>query len=309
MDTMIARAFRIVSMATAVAFFAACAGQEPRHSGGVTASPSGGEVVTNMLARFNNLDIQCGGGTNPRLTCNGVYMRATKRGEGFHVWNPNPDSPNKNSVSFSWLNKRGSFGGLAFDSDNGFTLLPSDQAWQAGLDPVSALCLFPYDAATWNRSDDGCGAYPGIPGSGPCQAQNITNADEWIARYGAGGMYGSQCSFDAHLVWPVYQGWEVRSKLKRPDLHKLHNEVMLRAWRKDDPGLPLESFFYIGGSAKGRGEAMANQRDFKAVIGRWVPVVQIVLPQSEGNDAYFRYLPEDQAVPATRTASIPSAKH
>lgn len=173
MDTMIARAFRIVSMATAVAFFAACAGQEPRHSGGVTASPSGGEVVTNMLARFNNLDIQCGGGTNPRLTCNGVYMRATKRGEGFHVWNPNPDSPNKNSVSFSWLNKRGSFGGLVFGYDNGFTLLPSDQAWQAGLDPVSALCLFPYDAATWNRSDDGCGSYPGIPGSGPCQAQAL----------------------------------------------------------------------------------------------------------------------------------------
>ncbi|MNJ75991.1 hypothetical protein D3C77_731870 [compost metagenome] len=57
--------------------------------------------------------------------------------------------------------------------------------------------------------------------------------------------------------------------------------------------LPMEAFFYIGGSASGRAGAQADQRDFFSQTGILVPIIAVTLP-SGATPARFQFITADQ---------------
>ncbi|URL57297.1 hypothetical protein IM816_11675 [Luteibacter flocculans] len=302
-------AWRSLGVAVAVVLLAACAGQGYRPHGSYGRA-SGAEVARHLQERYDETFRACmqyPGDPDPKpvLLCSGVLMRATRRGVGYYVWNPNPGSPVKQGVSFSWLRRDAGFSSLAFSYTNGFIILPRYYADSPsdGYTQLFALCAYPYDAATVGRTTgklDGCGAYVGIADSGPCEAQGIQNSAAWIAQFGHRNFYGEQCGFGLLPGTPnATQAFEsigqIRSQLnKRFDLQ---NEIMIGAWAQDDARIPLEAFFYLAGSAPGLSEARQNQSEFKSVTNRWAPIIQVTLPSALGGAASFRFNTQDQQVP------------
>ncbi len=308
MKARLMRAWRSLGVAVAVVLLAACAGQGYR-SHGPYGFASGADVARHLKERYDETFASCTkypGDPDPKpvLLCSGILMRATQRGPGFYVWNPNPASPIKKGVSFSWLRRDAGFSNLVFNYKNGFIILPHYYADSPsdGYTQLFALCAYPYDAATVGRATgklDGCGVYSGIPDSGPCQEQNIRGEPAWTAKFGNRGFYGNQCGFgllpgtaNAHLAFQAIG--QIRLKLGN---FGLQNEIMIGVWPQNDPKIPLEAFFYLSGSADGLSQARANQSEFVTLTRRWVPVIQVTLPGGPGGPASFLFRTADQAVP------------
>lgn len=301
MNTRIARGARALGMGTLFALVAMTS---------AAADTSGPTVARHLTERFTETFSNCvkyagDPAPLPAVLCSGVLLRVIKRGPGYDAWNPNPRSSTPNGVPFSWLRQDATFDRLAFGFTNGFIILPYlyADAPSDGYTQLTVLCVFPFDGATNGRtggSRDGCGAYAGVAGSGPCQAQGITSSPQWLARFGAGGMYGNQCGFrllpGTPDAWVAFQAhWLIRQSL--PLLFHTHNEIIVGSWAQGDRNIPLEAFFYLVGNTAGLGEARANQVDFKARTGRWVPVIQLTLPNSPTGSAFFVFDTADQGIP------------
>lgn len=263
----------------------------------------GPTVARHLQERYDDGRADCQG--LPALLCSGILLRATSRGAGYHVWNPKPTAPIKNGVSFSWLRKDSAFGGVVFGYTNGFIVLPYfyADAPSDGYTELTVLCIYPFDSDTYNRtggSNDGCGAHNAVAGTGPCQAQGIQNASQWMAKFGnVANRHTQQCGFrllpgTSHADLALQAQSTIRAR--QPNYFSLHNEVMVGTWAQNDPHLPLEAFFFIDGYADGKTQAGQNQVDFEAQTGRWVPVIRITMPTSNNGAATFAYDAADQQV-------------
>ncbi|NID06936.1 hypothetical protein HBF26_18760 [Luteibacter jiangsuensis] len=307
-----------IALGAMFALVVACAGQTPRQGGGLEADgvvglaqvpradTPGPTVAQHLTDRYQSTAPNCKKTSTdpnplPAVLCSGILLRATKRGAGYYVWNPNPGSSTPNGVPFSWLRRDSGFSSLVFNYTNGFIILPvffaDDPA--DGYTQLIVRCVFPFDGATNNRTGgdrDGCGQYGTQAGTGPCQPQGITTAAQWLAKFQNGGLYGNQCGFrllpGTANAWQAFQAQtEIRTAMS--SRFALHNEVIVGTWAQDDRKLPLEAFFYIAG---GLAEAKANQVDFKTRTGRWVPVINIKLPTTPGGAATFTFNMADQGI-------------
>ena len=302
MNARIAHGWHALGMSVIVSFVAAWAVTS------AAADTPGPTVALHLTQRFGENAASCvrsaGGPPLPVVLCSGILLRTTRRGPGYDAWNPNPSSPTPNGVPFSWLRQDATFDRLAFGQTNGFVILPYFYADTPsdGYTQLTVRCVFPFDGATNVRtgeSRDGCGASTGIAGTGPCQAQGIISATQWMARFGAGRLYGDQCGFrllpGTAGAWEAFQAhWQIRQLL--PSRFSTQNEVIVATWAQGDRRIPLEAFFYLGGDAAGLGEARANQVDFKARTGRWVPVIQLTLPATQTGSARFVFNTDDQGI-------------
>lgn len=263
---------------------------------------SPGESVERHLAeRYNDTRANCGAVSQPAFLCNGVIFRGTAFSNSYHSWDNSLLSHQKGAVSFSYLRKDSRYNKLAYGYVNGYIFLPVFYA-NGKLTP-QVLCAFPIDAATNNRTGTGCGDYPGVAGSGPCQSQNIYNASAWIAHYTAGNnSHTHQCGFDVRDALDAGATTAFTATLQAMlliGIESFHtqNELRLAVW-PDGQGhnLPLEAFFYLNDSARGRTNAQNDQRDFKQTTGLGAPVISLWLPKVAGGDATFKYLASDQVI-------------
>jgi len=317
MDEMRGRVVRTVLMAAALGLLVACAGtaRNERATNGtpVTFGAHDGEgqaAARNLQAQYDDLRPDCRKDANdpnplPAILCSGVLLRATVRG-AYDIWNPNPGSVLKRGVAFSWLRKDSAFGGVVFGFTNGFVILPYFSADSAGdnFTELTVLCIFPFDADTYNRpggTNDGCGPHSAVPGTGPCQAQGIQTAQQWLAKFGSvANRYTQQCGFTllpgtagANLAFQA----QASIRANQTQHFQLHNEVMVGTWGQNDARLPIEAFFYLANSAAGLGEAQLNQWDFNAMARRWVPVIRVTFPTVANGPATFSYVAADQKIP------------
>lgn len=261
----------------------------------------GPTVARHLQERYDDSKADCQG--LPVILCSGILLRATVRGAGYYVWNPRPTAPIKKGVSFSWLRKDSAFSRLVFGYSNGFFVLPYFYADDPsdGFTQLTVLCIYPFDADTFNRTggnNDGCGAHTAVAGTGPCQAQGIQTAAQWMGRFGnVANRHTQQCGF---TLLPgtsgAYLAFQAQAVIRaqQPTYFPLQNEVMVGTWPQNDSHLPLEAFFYIVGNGAGKTEAGQNQVDFKAQTGRWVPVIRVSLPTTNGGAATFAYVEADQ---------------
>ncbi|WP_426287361.1 hypothetical protein [Luteibacter sp. E-22] len=272
----------------------------------------GATVAAHLRDRYDDAVVDCRMNASdpnplPAVLCSGVLLRATKRGAGFSAWNPNPNNPQPNGVSFSWLRKDNAFSELAFGYSNGFVILPHFFADSPGdgYTQLTVLCAFAFDGGTDARrsaENDGCGAVPNVANTGPCQAQGVTTSQAWLAKFSVvASRYWNQCGFtmkprtpDAYLHFA--QLAHIRNALASEAIG-MQNEVKVGTWAQNDPHIPLEAFFYIKGNAGGLAEAKQNQADFVSAVGRWVPVIGMTLPAGLNAPASFTYSVADQAVP------------
>jgi hypothetical protein len=274
--------------------------ESTEHSRQARQETPGEEVARHLNTRYNDVRPDCGQPSQPGFLCNGVIIRGTDYSTAYHSWDNSPTSHEKGAVSFSYLRKDSRYRKLAYGYDNGYIF----ESYFFANDKLSpeVLCSFPIDAGTNAREGTGCGARPGIPTSGPCQQQGITTAQQWHAHYVAGGYSrAAQCGFDVRdslnaLAGPAFQASIQAMSLIATESFGTQNELRLRVW-PDGQGtnLPLEAFFYLQ-STPGLSDAQADQKDFKTVTGLVVPVIQVQLPASAGNDALFVYRPGDQVV-------------
>lgn len=268
---------------------------------------SGGDAQRHLTERYNDVRVNCGKTSQPAFLCNGVMLRATAHSAAYHSWDASPASHASGGVSFSYLRKDARYNKLAYGYVNGYIYLPVFFAGNK-LTP-EVLCSFPIDAGTNNRADKGCGAVPSISGSGPCQDQGIYTAAAWYSHYKSvtSSPHSHQCGFNVRDALDSGATTAFDASVKAMDLmgnesFNQQNELRLQVWA-DGLGaqLPLEAFFYLSGSTKGRQDAQSDQLDFKNTTGLSIPIISMSLPQTTAASATFSYVPGDQVVPLSDT--------
>jgi hypothetical protein len=247
---------------------------------------SGYEVAARLNARYADTAMACRGNT-AAYNCNGVLIRTTDASLSFHAWNPSPGSIQRNGVSFSYLRADVHLPRLAWAKDEG--LIMKELAFPTAY-PLTLRCSFPYDGATFYRSDS-CNAHSGAPvDSEPCDGLGVVGVEAVIAhfyaqksKYHGCSLSGGQAEFAVSV--------EARSRLTAAD-QGIHNEVIIATWPQDIPGqLPLEAFFYV--AASGRPKAQFFQWDYFRQTGGFLPIVQVSWNTSSSSYR-FDYDPADQ---------------
>jgi len=261
----------------------------------------GAGVAAELNRRFLKLDNSCNG--QAAFYCDGVLIRMTTYGPGYHVWNPSPASVNLGGVSFSYLRRDQGITELAWNQplSEGLIFKNYNASIRDGNYFITLLCYFPTDAASIRRANNGCGAHPNYPSQSIyCSTQGIDTVAKWATHYHAVAGSGSfsarnqhQCSFAGSQS--MFQlGLSVRPAFQVAADRRFHNEAVLRTWPQNRTDLPLEAIFYHNANTRGAGLAGAQniQRDYKTVTGKFVPVVRFSISQTTP----FIYSASDQVV-------------
>ncbi|KAE9648344.1 halovibrin HvnA [Pseudomonas sp. PB103] len=287
---------RIVSFTLLLLLFGCAAPPSRQALQDDVVSNNGTAIAAQLEQNYRDTRAVCPESNARAFQCNGVLLRATTRGVGYHVWNPSPASVKSHGVSFSYLRQDAKFGRLAFGGNNGLIFYPASKA------PVHShftwdICAFPMDGWTWKRgSPSGCGASVEFPGTNSyCKDLGISTAEQWVTLWK--GRYAEdanlrQCAFVSSQPGNFEQFTRAKALLGDAGF-KEQNEVILSVWPQYSPEqIPLMAFFYMAG---GVAEAQANQRDyFEASRGKIVPVIRLTLPATLANDARFEFIPSDQ---------------
>jgi hypothetical protein len=273
----------------------------------------GPTVARHLQERFADVLDGCQGNTflGPAFLCTGVLMRGTEHSTTYYPWNPNPGA---GGVSFLWLRQDANFRANGFWLVNGFIVLPVYYADDFGYDKLEVMCAFPVDGDTWARVPDKCGPTPEFPvSSKPCHLAGVTTAEQWRARYAEYESQRAMCGFAVGIG-----DTETRERFNQiPRIMQLDgqasfvhwNELVVKEWPQNRHAtLPVEAFFYLGGSA-GLANAQYDQGNFVRLSGRWVPVIRVTFASASNLPATFTYLATDQAVqPTAMTSGEPAGR-
>jgi hypothetical protein len=241
----------------------------------------GNQVVKRINARYFD--------TNPcpadmaAYMCNGVVVRVTGYGAGFHSWNPSPSSIEHNGVSAAYLRSDLRID-LPFLGGAGFVMREFAAPAQH---PFRMRCIYPSDGDTTARADK-CGIWHNDPRSVPCAQLGITDLQGWEANYAITGQV-RQCSLAVDKA-AFELSMQARSTFQNPilDVNEKSNEAILAIWPQDIPAqLPLEAIFYTEGQLAG---AQYIQRDYMQQAHRFLPILKF----NKALAAPFIYLLGDQ---------------
>ena len=273
------------------------AATEVRSSLVTTTDELGDDVARHVQSRYDESRTDCGSKTSPAFVCSGLLLRSTIYDDNYHSWMPNPQA-DAGGVVFSWLRQDTNFL-TSGPSSNGFIIYPRSVSDAKGMTPLSVRCGFPLEAGS--GGDDRCHFK-----WAPCHLMKppVHTAFDWLAIFqeGPSPAPDDQCAFaverglpDTALAWMQIVG--VRQALQA----KRRNEIIVQSWRGTDEALmPVEAFFY---RTSGNGDpgpsldaARKDQRKFRDVSGRWIPVIRWLASDSVVGGARFSYDVADQAV-------------
>ncbi len=278
----------------------------------------------------------------PAFMCSGILIRTATNDPNnqYFVWDLAPSSTvgtgaqhtGQGGVSFSWIRKDITFQDLGA---SGYTLYPTRGPYAlkaSGKITPKVLCGFPMDGWTNFRTDAGCG--PGlnpnanntpVPGGKVCQDENILHGEtQWVDHYNnppAGvPQYFWQCGFDLYTSakrpgslrnGQAFQQWLwARGMMEANDHYRTfqnRNELRVADWPAgtEPKAIPIQSFYYVAGNARGLADAQKSQRVYHQRTGIAVPVIQITLPTmpvyaisySDPRILFtFKQLPGDQVI-------------
>lgn len=269
----------------------------------LSASPTdrlqGEAAAVQLRGWYNQTVTNCGNPGRPAFLCSGVMIRATLSGQNYLPWDPSPDSITSGGVSFSWLRTDDNFANF-FAHHNGFIFYPVMDTPRGKNSDIQVMCSFGHDGGTNHRSANGCGVAPGYPQGQLCHEQNIRTGQQWITHFNSqANKHLGQCGWDTRegqrdTADHFYQGIIGRGLMT--DHWVTQNELRLATWETGAGAqLPIQSFFYVAGSA-GLALAQDDQRRYQANYGEVVPIIQVTLPASKGQQASFVYRDADQGV-------------
>jgi hypothetical protein len=265
----------------------------------------GVSTATRLQALYDDSRTQdCGSSRRPAFLCSGIMGRATVKSPAYHVWNPSPGSVQRGGVSWSWLRSDSSF--RSFYYNNGYFIYPIFDNPKDKLD-IDVFCVFPMNASTVSRSENGCGALSSQPiYSKPCHSQglNITTAQQWMTNYRT---HNTQCGFNVRegtagdfAASAYIEGIRTMALLGNTSFQGW-NEVVSGIWPQNShKTVPLWAFFYTG---SGLPDAQYNQRDFHTASGGIVaPIIRVTMPAVQGGAASFQFFSGEQVVGRDNTS-------
>ncbi|MFJ2995796.1 hypothetical protein, partial [Pandoraea sp. NPDC087047] len=220
--------------------------------------------------------------------CNGVIVRVTGYGEGFHSWNPSPSSITRNGVAATYMRVDAGITAIAYEGGEGLIFAPFGAPVQL---PLTARCIYPTDANTDIRPDR-CGA-SADPLSVPCAQLGITTLEAWRANYDRTDWY-YQCALGVDTA-AFNLSLAARTTLPVPQLilQEKWNELIVAPWPQDVPEqIPLEAAMYTTESEDFRAGAQYIQNDYFNQTGQFLPIIKIDIPGHP--QAPFSYTPGDQ---------------
>lgn len=278
-------------------------------SGGVLADAAGDavgrQVAADLNARYNDTRMFYSRASIPGFTVNGNIFRATIPSTAYKFWDPSPNAKASGGWSYSYLRRDAKFKRLVRDENNGNIvypplLTPPDKT------PVRVLCAFPEDGGTDTRDRQGCGVSTrATSDSRVCHEQGIVNADQWLEKHKRDGLSNlNQCAFNVRdeaneKGTQSFQAF-IEAIGKDTDTFDQQNELRLATWDSTQPkNLPIEALFYLAG---GLADAQFDQNDFLGATSICLPIIQMTLPQTRGQDAAFVYAPADQKCSPTPAA-------
>ncbi|KVU19921.1 hypothetical protein WK62_22075 [Burkholderia ubonensis] len=256
---------------------------------------SGFTVADRLNARFQDT-APCPGDAAAYM-CDGVIIRVTGYGTGFHSWNPSPTAIARNGVSFSYMRADANFTAVAYEGGAGLIMRELGAPTQT---PIIARCIYPTDAATDARADK-CGISTN-PLSSPCAEQGVTTVNEWRAIYNQAGWHQS-CSLGVDAA-AFNLSIAARGTLPTPQTFNMEmwNELIIAPWPQDVPlQIPIEAVFYTKSSLVG---AQYIQQDYMQTTGRFLPIVGVNEMAPTGKP--FTYRPDDQQTPRVGDVLAPS---
>lgn len=257
----------------------------------------GYQVASRLNARYADTAMACPGDT-PAYNCNGVLIRTTDASSAFRAWNPSDGSISRDGVSFSYMRADVYVPRLAWAKNQGLIMkeLAAPTAY-----PLTLRCAYPYDGATFYRSNS-CNEHSAAPQvSTPCAEQGITTEHEWLPYFNALASKFTSCSFTGETI-PFAVSLKARALLDDAVQRGQHNELIIAKWPQNiGEQLPLEAFFYVAEEA--RPNAVFFQRDYFQHTGWYLPVVVVDLAARDGQ--VFSFNPNDQMSPLS--ASVKEA--
>ncbi|MET0847829.1 MAG: halovibrin HvnC [Pseudomonas sp.] len=253
-------------------------------------------TAAKLQALFNDTRADCGGPSRPAFLCSGIMGRATVKSTAYKVWNPSPSSVTRGGVSWSWVRRDSSF--RTFYYNNGYFVYPIFDSPSDKID-IDVFCMFPMNAGTVGRSENGCGAMTSQPlTSRPCHLSGITTAQQWLNNYRTNN---AQCGFNVretsagdHSASAYIEGVRAMALLGATSFQGW-NEVVSGIWPQNiHRAVPLWTFFYTG---SGLPDAQYNQLDFYNASGGIVaPIIRVTMPTVQGGNASFQFFSGEQVV-------------
>lgn len=265
----------------------------------------GPETAAQMQYHYDTTASDCGGPAEPAHHCSGLLLRATKPSPNYHTWHHSPNSREKGGVSFTYLRADLPITALAADARSGFSLHPHMERPRGSI-AYQVLCNWPTDGDTWTRDRQGCGDNSTTTDNERfCHEQGIDTAQAWIEHFRRTGDYKQQCAFDGRQTRGNERADSFAQALAvqrqyASELPFPWNEVIVQAWDEEQSQhLPIQSFFHVEGLNGALEQAQADQNDWYATYGTYVPIIRLKLPNDAEEKARFSYHPEEQAVPAS----------
>ncbi len=240
-------------------------------------------TVADLNARFADTRSVCPGG-QAAYYCNGVMLRTTGWGPGFHSWNPSPASVIGNGVSFSYIRADAHVYRLFWHTDDaGIVMTEFSRPTQH---PMVMRCMYERDAGT--VAPDRCSRFDF------CKSIGITTLAAAIPYFKS----NNRCRFDVDPD-SFQLSIDIRSYI--PVALNYWNEAILAPWPQDVPlQIGIDAFFYMQNEVGG---AQFVQRDYIATTGRFMPIVSVDLNAAGGR--VFTYDPAVQSVSLSGAAALP----
>ncbi|WP_297832335.1 DUF2599 domain-containing protein [Pseudomonas sp.] len=269
----------------------------------------GAEAAKKMDDYYQKTVDNCGA-ERPAYLCSGLMLRGTQHSEKYFIWNPSPTSVANGGASFSYLRKDAKYDRLGLLNYNGYAVKPADEVTLPEK-KLNVVCFFPIDAWTDTRDQQGCGDNSTtVTKEFFCNKINVLTSQQWFTNYTqVGKKRPNVCAFDvretskSEAVNAFNQGLRAMGLLGAEGFSR-QNEIRVATWAQNVPEeLPILAFIYTRKLALA--SAKADQSDFYNKTGKWIPVINLDLPNVPVADAKFTYKPDDQAVAESNSACMP----
>ncbi|WP_434610116.1 hypothetical protein J3P80_18185 [Pseudomonas sp. D2-30] len=242
-----------------------------------TQAATGPEVAQLLNNRYRATPQECPG-NHPAYYCSGVLVSGLAGNFTVKFWEHGPTAIALGARGFSYL--RRDVGTRTLTQPSGMVFTDSFTAISQGK-PLDVLCAFPLVAA--NRDKYGCGVGGNESDPGSCAAQGVSDAPGWLAHFQQQGQAPSlQCSLSSRIAAQFRASLLAHEQLGG-SWSAQPNELQVRNWDPQAPGqVPVQALFYDLKQRGGLRVAQADQNDYYAATGQWLPILRLDLTQADG---------------------------
>jgi len=250
------------------------------------------DIAKRLKHRYDD-DVEKCEDDEPAYKCSGIMIRGVNNDLKLrYAWYMKQKNKERDAFSLAYLRKDQKFSSI-HGCDSGFILYPHLKTPKER-STYKVYCSFPFNGATdYRKGRHGCGIFHGHSRSKHCNNLNIKSYSDWKTYFKEKIKHKKMslhCAFDLtkkSAAKYFYIALKANSYIQEhlpKDYAFAHNELRMAAWTASKTKkLPIEAFYYIRHSSKGKRLAKKYQDAFYTLGGGEVPIVEIRLPTKSKN--------------------------